>query len=399
MTTDRSELLEKSYFSNVPFHVVPREDSPVWAGDKETRDELLRVVNEVKHGSIELSHFTLIYGDYGSGKTHSLKFVESNLKQHGSVITAYLKKPKVEKKGSFQGIVQEAIKQIGERPLRTAAEPFVKYIEDETKRQAMDDIDPTTVDGDLSKYIDKRSADIKRNLQEELYSPFPELFELFEGLVKEDDAAWRYFTGSAPAKELGRFGLASPMDDDHDAFKALAGIYQVLTTKYEQIPDTPVYDAAYLFIDELEQFLEIKLDEIVSIRAGLRDLFDVCTQHFCMCLAATAENASAFHGLLEEALMVRVTAEPIHIQTHDEIEEGTAFLKDLMDNFREGSAPDPYHPFTEDSLKATVDRTTLPKTARKLIKNCRRVWETNSDVITKGGTIGTDEVDAVIGLE
>lgn len=142
----------------------------------------------------------------------------------------------------------------------------------------------------------------------------------------------------------------------------------------------------------------MKTDEIISIRTGLRDIFNACTEHFCLMLAATAENASLFHGLLEEALMVRITAEPVHIVSHDTIDDGAAFITELMENFRSCTPPTPFHPFTEEGLKTLVERTGLPRTARKLITNSRRAWEQSADVLLAGGSIGRDEVDNLIGL-
>jgi hypothetical protein len=352
----------------------------------------------VKHDSIELSHFILVYGEYGSGKTHALKYLRSALGKSDHVLATYIVKPKVEKKGSFHGIVKEVIMQIGERPLRNAAEPFVKYVQEESNRLALEGLNLAGIEGSLDQHVKRRSAEFKRSLQEQIYPPFPELLELFEGVTREDPAAWQYFTGKPSATSLSHYGLTAPMDDDHDALKALAGLYQVLTTRYDQIPNTPVFDAAYLFIDELEQLLEIKTDEVLSIRTGIRDIFNACTQHFCLILAATAENVSFFHGLLEEALMVRITAEPIHIVSHDSLDDGAEFIRELMENYRSSPPPTPFHPFTEQALRRLVDRTSLPRTARKLIFNCRRVWEQNADVVLDGGDIGEDEIEAAVGL-
>jgi hypothetical protein len=393
-----SELLSRSFFSQVPFHPVPREEHAVWAGSTETRNELVRIVDEVKHDSFEVSHLALVYGEYGSGKTHALKFLKNHLDNSNNIVVSYLEKPKVEKKASFYGIAQEIIKQIGERPLRRAAEPFVSYIKSESKRLAVEGLDSSKVDGSLDEYVKKQSADIKRSLQERFNPRFPELLELFEGLVDEDPAAWRYFTGKPAANSLHRYSLTGPMEDDHDALRALSGIYNVLTKSYSDIPESPVYDAAYIFIDEMEGLLEMKFDEVISVRTGLRDLFNLCTEHFCMILAATAENASLFHGLLEEAMMVRITAEPVHIVSHDTVEDGVKFISDLMANFRSGAAPSPWHPFTESALKAIVDRTGLPKTARKLITNSRRAWEQNAAIITSGGAIDDEDIERVAGF-
>jgi hypothetical protein len=137
---------------------------------------------------------------------------------------------------------------------------------------------------------------------------------------------------------------------------------------------------------------------VLSLRTGIRDIFNACTQHFCLILAATAENVAFFHGLLEEALMVRITAEPIHIVSHDTIEDGVEFIRELMENYRSSPPPTPFHPFTEEALRVVVDRTSLPKTARKLIFNCRRAWEQNSDVVLADSVITDEEIKDVVGF-
>lgn len=113
---DNQLLLQKSSFSRAPFHVVPVDGNIVWAGSTTVKTELLRIVKEVQHGQLELSHLALIYGEYGSGKTHALKYLRDSLKDQKRSLVAYLEKPKVEKKGSFHGIVKEVVKQIGKNP-------------------------------------------------------------------------------------------------------------------------------------------------------------------------------------------------------------------------------------------------------------------------------------------
>ncbi len=393
------ELLKQSFFSELPFHPVPRTQHPVWAGSERTKQEILRIVNEVKHDNVELSHLVLVYGEYGSGKTHALRYLEHSLNAQAAVISAYLEKPKLAQKATFCSIAKEVIKQIGERPLRKAVDPIVRYIDQEANHQAQQELSSAeSSDGDLSQKLQKLVADHKRDLQEELCPNFPELLAVFKGLTEEDSAAWQFLTGRPSAASLAKYGLTSPINDDHDALRALAGIYKVLTTDYPAIPDTPAFDAAYLFVDELEQLLDMKSEEVISLRTGFRDLFNACTEHFCLMIAATAENASLFHALLDEALMVRITAEYIHITSHDDVDDGVGFIRELMSNFRSSPPPTELHPFTQDGLEAIVDRTGLPKTARKLITNCRRAWEQSSAVIQAGGTIGKDEVDNLVGL-
>lgn len=279
--------------------------------------------------------------------------------------------------------------------------PLVEYIKSESQKQLQEAI-KTATPAQLQNFQDfsqKTLASARRGIQETLYPDFPELFNVLEALVNDDSEAWNYFAGKPTKEALQRFELNSPIEDDHDALRALAAIYTILTRTYPEISGTPVYDAAYLFVDELEQFLEMKADEYQSIRTGLRDLFNSCTEHFCLILAATAENASLFHGILEEALMVRVTAEPVHISSHDEVEDGIQFIVDLMTFARSGVAsPTPEHPFTRDALNEVVARTTEPRTARKLIRNCNTVWQRCADQIIAGGVISAADVQQQHGL-
>lgn len=394
-------LLQKSAFTRAPFHVVPVDNNIVWAGSTDIKSELLRIVREVQHSQLELSHLALIYGEYGSGKTHALKYLRDHLKAQGRALVAYLDKPKVEKKGSFLGIVKEVIKQIGRGPLRTAVEPIIRYIQREVQLELPELLGRAGPDElkDLALYANRAQADSRRRLQETLYPRFPEIFNVFEGLVNDDPVAWSYFSSKVAPATLKAFELNSGIEDDHDALRALAAIYTILTTKYPEIPGTPVFDAAYLLVDEMEQFLEMKADEYISIRTGLRDLFNSCTEHFALLLSATAENASLFHGILEEAIMVRVTANPIHMSSHDEVDDGAKFLTELMKYARNGiQAPSPEHPFTPEGLKEVVERTSAPRTARKLIQNANRAWQGSASVVLNGGQVDVGDVQAVQGL-
>lgn len=284
--------------------------------------------------------------------------------------------------------------------MRSAVEPIVQYIQDETQRELPEHLGkmPKT-ETDIPGYVKRVQGEIKRSLQESLYPRFPEIFNVFEALVADDAQAWNYFASKASPAALKSFELNSGIEDDHDALRALAALYTVLTTKYSEIPATPVFDGAYLLVDEMEQFLEMKADEFVSIRTGLRDLFNSCTEHFALFLSATAENASLFHGILEEAIMARITANPIHMSSHDEVDDGARFLTELIKYARNGlPAPTPEHPFTAEGLKQVVERTAEPRTARKLIENAKRAWQGAAEVVLAGGQIGEDEVGEVQGL-
>jgi hypothetical protein len=381
---------------------VPRENNIVWAGSTKNKNELLRIVREVRHGQLELSHLALLYGEYGSGKTHALRYVRDQLNSMGRSLVVYLEKPKVEKAGSFLGIVKEVIKQIGRGPLRNAVEPIVRHIQQEVQRELPERLAKASQEDlrDVAAFTKRAQAESRRKLQEGLYPRFPEIFNVFEGLVNDEADAWTYFSGKFPVAALKTYELNSGIEDDHDALRALAATYTILTSKFSEIQGTPVFDAAYLFVDEMEQFLEMKAAEYVSIRTGMRDLFNSCTEHFALLLSATAENASLFHGLLEEAIMVRITAEPIHISSHDEVEDGARFLTDLIKYARNGQqAPSVEHPFTHEGLKEVVERTTAPRTARKLIKNANRVWLGCASAVMEGSQIDEGAVQATPGLE
>jgi hypothetical protein len=65
-------MVSKLGFSEWPFHVLPDEDFVrIWCGRKELREKLDAIFSRLLTKPIFQIH--LVYGDFGAGKTHSIK--------------------------------------------------------------------------------------------------------------------------------------------------------------------------------------------------------------------------------------------------------------------------------------------------------------------------------------
>lgn len=198
-----------------------------------------------------------------------------------------------------------------------------------------------------------------------------------------------------PDKALGneisaRYDLPPDgLTTDHGATLLLSSLVRTLTfpTKYGVGAEV-----VCILLDEMEGLPDFPPASRLSILQGIRELFNSCTEHLFLALAATASDASEMWGIFDVALMQRLSRQPVQFP-HLDPSEAKQFLLEVMGYHRKVDYSGPAEgPFSPDGLDAFVQTCPLPLTPRKLlVSGSRFVFQKKLEKVS--GAVPLDAAD------
>jgi hypothetical protein len=348
-----------------PFTLVPGEKVTIWAGYPNLRQTLLDIVESCRSDKVGLSEFAILHGEIGAGKSHALRYLENwitevNKTEYQSAVI-YFKSLKLAAKMDFVAIYRRAVELLLDH-LRETAEWLDIVIEESV-----------TQGNTLREAEIKERKDVK--YRDTSISPaFPALPLLLRGLKNHEEDALKILFGQSD-KNLGKYGLTSPIDNEFSAVNCLGAYINLCTrgtTALSQGNELGRNKAFYFFLDEIEMLQDFKPAEVVSINQGLRDLINACPENCCFLFGMTGDTRNIF-ALFDQHVMRRMSREPIEIHPLAD-DQAVTFLKEVLKSYRlDPSDPDEY-PFREDALRKIAEET-QEKTAAGLFRSCRRVLE------------------------
>ena len=83
-----NDVLSAAKLTNMPFRIVPPTDMEnlIWAGDTNVRNRLYSAACSPRPDGLRTSELVLIYGEFGSGKTHTMKYLAKQLKGENQLV-------------------------------------------------------------------------------------------------------------------------------------------------------------------------------------------------------------------------------------------------------------------------------------------------------------------------
>lgn len=386
-----ADVISASGFARMPFRIVPPTDMDhiIWAGDRSIIDGLLFAAKSPREDELATSELVVIWGDYGSGKTNALKYLSKELREAGELV-AYIPRPAITDKPMWSLLVREMFSACF---LREDVVRRLTRLKNWVGQEALRRVNEEHPDGDPQKAMSQKQSEIFSEILPEK----PGFVEFLMDLVanKPGDLNWKFLTGSMTPKEsgaiAGKYGISSEgMGSDHGATELLAYFVRVMT---HTVSSPPGSDVVYLLFDECEGLNDLSSAGRQSILIGLRDLFNLATEHLFLALALTASDASELWGVFDEPLMHRLSRRPMAVPQLDP-SEAKAFMLDIMGQNRK---PDyqgaPEWPFSEDGLDAFVNSCPPPLTPRKLLVSAQRcVFQKYAVQVAQGTAVQAADV-------
>lgn len=353
-----------------PFGSLPTDESVQhWAGMQETKQRLEDIVVSVRPDDIGEREFVIMYGAFGGGKTHALRFFENEINKNPNKAEChafFVSKSVTSNKPTFWEVYSNIISEYSDGLLPNLAQRFRQAVDIEVqiaKAKYPDSIDTNAIEQAVVKEIVPQS---------------------------HRDLAFRLLSRNQGAEDVARWLVSKDVaSDDYAATSAMASLIGVMTTP---IGDQPApYKAVYLFLDEMEGIMSAKPADSHAFYNAFRELLNkTATYHFAAILAFTTEAVAILEGEIPEYLLARMTR-PLPFLEMKELEpdEFKKFVKEYLDSVRSESvdSANPFYPFTEETIDFFLNRPPMA-VPRDILRAMSIVFER----ATRRGKINPGEV-------
>ena len=291
-------------FSEWPFRTIPDEDFiKVWCGRKELKEKL----DGIFRGLLRRPVFQiyLVYGDFGAGKTHTIKHMLNKYREKVKLATSELEYDVTIR--TFTQLYQALMSRLNFEAILEWTNPPVK-----------------------GSWHD---------------------FECFvkgirSGDQEEQTTAIRWFTGEEKSKRaLGGIGIRSPANSVDTTIRAFSHL-----TRLAGINNS----AVVLFIDEFQHVDKLNKNWRERILNGLTKLVNSSPRHFCLIISFRLRMPMKILSIIPDSMTSRFSSDPIIEVSNFSKDEAEQFMKCLLSKFRIRKTDDPYFPFTSQSFDATL---------------------------------------------
>ena len=369
-----------------PFALVPDEKVTVWAGYEQLKSELFDIVESCRSDRVGLSEFAIIHGDYGTGKSHALRYLQHWIteRERGEFDSpcVYLATMKVAASMNFVVLYRKIM------------ESLIPHI-----RETADWLDLAVEDTARKRIPDGRRQELDKEIDEIYRDPgitpgFPALSLLLRGIRSGADEALQILlgeklSGQRAMARYGSYNMTGPIESEYDATRCLGAYVNLCTRGAATLTEGEVLGrnkAFYFFFDELEIVNDFRPQEALSLNQGLRDLVNACPENCCF-LFGMSGDVRDIYGLLTTPVIRRMSREPLTIAPL-EPDEAVDFLTQVLKGYRSNESDPNEYPFERGALFAIAEGT-QNRTPSELFRGCRRVLEKAvlTGALTSGGTI------------
>ena len=360
-------LIENPFRSNATFDDDPR--LAIWAGQVNEQRQLQKFLLRSRAEQVGNTNLTLLYGAYGTGKSHALLWGSHWLRgmESGGKSNAYyiptLKKDKG--KLTFGGAFHDDL------------------------------IAKTTLVEDALLYRTFLHRCINQHTAENETEPTASNDQIIEALIPAVEL-YNF------AKELSRHETA----EDIQGFLAPKNQsdYQAMVT-FTRLANLFVYEmrfknevrrfrqSVHLMIDELDVLLQASTKEVLEVNDLIRHLYDLCPNCFGLVLAVSAEQ-EILPSIFTEYVLTRVSRQ-IEFKPFDRA-TAVDFAIQVMDGRRESDdARKGAFPFTADALEAVLGQLSF-RTPRKVVNVMQQLIEEArlADLDPSQGPINVGQLDS-----
>jgi type II secretory pathway predicted ATPase ExeA len=344
-----------------PYSPVPSDDPQLYCGQDQATSAVTDTVSTVL--STGKSKHLVVTGKYGNGKSHTLKYTRSLVRDRDDVVVGYVAQPGE----GFIDIYHEFMYDIGFDGVQELAYEFLALVAEEETSYAPTDaetMERRLDDGDilLSELVPaaiQRLNDVAK---------FADFARAIVHMIYEDTNlyAWQWLTAEGLRYEQRKeMEIHSSLDDDTMGVRAFTAFKNMLLELG--------YTAVFVFVDEFESIARLKNKEKQATLNSIRHLMDQNASGLSMLFACAPEVwqevMSEYHAFSErigrEVALRPLTEEHIH-----------DLVSSYLDTARTGEGGT-IDPFTSDSLSLILQRS--QGNIRQVISTCSRMLDEAAD--------------------
>jgi hypothetical protein len=332
-----------SKLNDNPFKENPalasHERASVWIGYEKENNKLQRVLTQTRSDQLGSTRFFLLFGNYGTGKTHALLWAQNLILE--------------EQGDDFNSCVYFI------RSLKTQGGKFSFY-------RAFEEyvINQSALIDDLKKFSNFLKSKVAKYQEEYGIPPDEDATKTIKAIFKAPELV-SFAIELYQAVSPGQFEATVKVKDDFDSIIRFTSLVKLFTFN---IPSLTVEDnrfkkAVYLFIDELDDLQGASTKESRVVNDHLRHLYDNCQGCFCLGIALSAELSELSYFFLDYVLS-RIDRN-IELSQMDK-DQAMTFVKDMLQTSRTETTDD-FYPFEEGAIDYLLEQI-IQLTPRKVVK-------------------------------
>ncbi|MDG5777865.1 BREX system ATP-binding domain-containing protein [Haloarculaceae archaeon H-GB2-1] len=342
-----------------PYSPVPAEEPEIYCGQPHVTKKISSTVSSML--STGKSKHLVITGKYGNGKSHTLKYTRSLLRDRDDVIVGYVAQPGE----GFLDIYHEFIYDFGFNRLQELAYEYLAEIS-----RDVTDANPVSASA-MESLIDEGDILLSKIVPEAIrrlsdVTKFADFARAIIHMVYEDTNlyAWQWLTAEGIRYEQRKeMEIHSALDDDTMGVRAFTALKNLLLELG--------YTGVFVFVDEFESIARLSPTNEQATLNSIRHLMDQNSSGLCMLFGCAPEVwqdvMSEYHAFSErigqEVALRPLTAENLYELVADYLER---------ERTTAGSGSSVY-PFTEESLELILQRS--QGNVRQVLSVCSRMLD------------------------
>lgn len=340
-----------------PYSPVPADDPELYCGQDHATAAVNQTVSTVL--STGKSKHLVVTGKYGNGKSHTLKYTRSLVRDRDDVVVGYVAQPGE----GFIDIYHEFMYDIGFDGVQQLAYEYLASVaRDKT------DVDPADA-AEMKQLIDEGEVLLSEFVPTAIQrlndvAKFADFARAIVHMIYEDTSlyAWQWLTAEGLRYEQRKeMEIHSALDDDTMGVRAFTAFKNMLLDLG--------YTGVFVFVDEFESIARLKSKQKQVTLNSIRHLMDRNASGLCMLFACAPEvwqDVMGEYHAFSERIGQEVPLKPL---TDEHIQE---LVAGYLSTVRPSQATT-IEPFTEESLSVVLQRS--QGNIRQVLSVCSRVLD------------------------
>lgn len=323
-----------------PYSPVPAEDPEIYCGQEGATREISSTVSTVL--STGKSKHLVITGKYGNGKSHTLKYTRSLVRDREDAVVGYVAQPG----DGFLDIYHEFVYDLGFNRVQDIAYEYLA-----TVAREVTETDPIRANG-MRSLIDEGDVLLSDVVPEAIrrlsdITQFADFARAIVHMVYEDTNlyAWQWLSAEGIRYEQRKeMEIHTALDDDTMGVRAFTAMKQLFLELG--------YTAAFVFIDEFESIARLSPKDEQATLNSIRHLMDQNSEGLCLlfgCAPEVWQDVMSEYHAFSERIGREVTLRPL---TAEDI---NGLVESYLDRARETNNTGT-RPFTDDGLEMILQR-------------------------------------------
>ena len=344
-----------------PYSPVPDSDPTLYCGQEHATGAISDTVSTML--STGKSKHLVVTAKYGNGKSHTLKYTRSLVRDREDVVVGYVAQPGE----GFRDIYHEFVYDLGFDRIQTLAYEYLAQVACDTT-----DYNPKDAN-EVEQLIDNGEvllSDLVPEAVQQLNSvtKFADFSRAIVHMVYEDTNlyAWQWLTAEGIRYEQRKeMEIHSALDDDTTSVRAFTALKNLLLDLG--------YTGVFVFIDEFESIARLNTKDEQATLNSIRHLMDQNSYGLCMlfgCAPEVWQDVMSEYHAFSERIGQEVALRPL---TDEHIKE---LVSSYLGMVRK-SGIESIDPFEEECIELIHQRS--QGNVRQALMLCSRVLDTALD--------------------